>query len=559
MEVDVYALFKSTPALVVFVVIGLGYFLGKLNLRGFELGPTGGVLLVGLLFGHFGFEGVPLVGVIGFTIFIYSVGLQAGPRFFNVLREDGVKYISLALIVAVSSVLMLWMLTTLFRLDNSLGAGILAGALTSTPTLVGAQNAIDVGIARLAEGITAEEALQNISIGYAITYVFGTVGLILIVKFAPTILRVDLAKEAKRYAKEKGYQESDKRSTDRLPIVRGYEIEEGADFLGKSRAELEARRDLMMAVLRLKRGSKIVKLAPADQLAVGDQLAIMASPDVHATLREHPGLKMGILDPELLQSSVTSADVIVTKDTAVGRPISDLRAPEEYGCFVTHVRRTQVQLSAEGSTMLQKGDVVTLAGNTEQLEDLADLIGEIERDVVETDLVSFALGIAGGLMIGQISFKFGAIAVGIGSAGGLLLMGILMGFLRSLSPTFGRVPPAARFVLMELGLMFFMVNVGLTAGGGVVDALLEVGPVVIISGIAILITPLVLGYLFGIFVLKLNPAVLLGALTGAMTSTPALTAVQEAAKSSMPALGYAGTYAFANVLLTVAGTIIMTL
>jgi putative transport protein len=559
MEVDVYALFKSTPALVVFVVIGLGYFLGKLNLRGFELGPTGGVLLVGLLFGHFGFEGVPLVGVIGFTIFIYSVGLQAGPRFFNVLREDGVKYISLALIVAVSSVLMLWMLTTLFRLDNSLGAGILAGALTSTPTLVGAQNAIDVGIARLAEGITAEEALQNISIGYAITYVFGTVGLILIVKFAPTILRVDLAKEAKRYAKEKGYQESDKRSTDRLPIVRGYEIEEGADFLGKSRAELEARRDLMMAVLRLKRGSKIVKLAPADQLAVGDQLAIMASPDVHATLREHPGLKMGILDPELLQSSVTSADVIVTKDTAVGRPISDLRAPEEYGCFVTHVRRTQVQLSAEGSTMLQKGDVVTLVGNTEQLEDLANLIGEIERDVVETDLVSFALGIAGGLMIGQISFKFGAIAVGIGSAGGLLLMGILMGFLRSLSPTFGRVPPAARFVLMELGLMFFMVNVGLTAGGGVVDALLEVGPVVIISGIAILITPLVLGYLLGIFVLKLNPAVLLGALTGAMTSTPALTAVQEAAKSSMPALGYAGTYAFANVLLTVAGTIIMTL
>jgi putative transport protein len=550
MEIDVYALFKATPGLVVFVVIGLGYFLGKLSIRGFELGPTGGVLLVGLLFGHFGFEGIPLVGMIGFTIFIYSVGLQAGPRFFNVLREDGVKYISLALTVAVSSVIMLWMLATAFDLDNSLGAGILAGALTSTPTLVGAQNAVDVGIARLAEGITSQQALQNISVGYAITYVFGTVGLILIVKFAPKILRLDLAKEAQRYAKEKGYQETDKRFAKGLPVVRGYQIEEGAEILGKTRAEIEARRDLKLALVRLKRANQIIRLEPDGELAVGDMLAIMAPLDVHAYLREQPGVKMGILDPDLLESSVTSADVIVTKDAVVGRSISDLRAPEEYGCFVTHVRRTQIQL---------KGDVVTLVGNTEQLESLAELLGEIERDVVETDLVSFALGISGGLLLGKISVKFGAVAVGIGSAGGLLLMGILMGFLRSLSPTFGRVPPAARFVLMELGLMFFMVNVGLSAGGGVVEALVSVGPVVILSGIVVLMTPVILGYLFGIFVLKLNPAVLLGALTGAMTSTPALTAVQEAAKSSMPALGYAGTYAFANVLLTVAGTIIMTL
>ena len=559
MEIDVYALFKSTPGLVVFVVIGLGYFLGKLNIRGFELGPTGGVLLIGLLFGHFGFEGIPLLGTIGFTIFIYSVGFQAGPRFFNVLREDGKKYFSLALTVAVSSVFMLWVLALAFDLDNSFGAGILAGALTSTPTLVGAQNAVDVGIARLMEGTTPEQALQNISVGYAITYVFGTVGLILIVKFAPKILRLDLAKEAKRYAKEKGYQESNKRFAKGLPVVRGYQIEEGAEVLGKTRAEIEARRDLKIALVRIKRDGKIIRIEPDEEFAVGDMVAIMAPPDDHAELREQTGLKIGILDPDLLESSITSADVIVTGDAVVGRPISDLRAPEEYGCFVTHVRRTQIELPAEGSTVLHKGDVVTLVGDTEQLEDLAELLGEIERDVVETDLVSFALGISGGLLLGKISVKFGAVAVGIGSAGGLLLMGILMGFLRSLSPTFGRVPPAARFILMELGLMFFMVNVGLSAGGGVVDALVSVGPAVILCGVIVMITPVILGYLFGIFVLKLNPAVLLGALTGAMTSTPALTAVQEAAKSSMPALGYAGTYAFANVMLTVAGTIIMTL
>ncbi len=559
MEIDLYALFKATPALVVFVVIGFGYFLGKLNIGGFELGPTGGVLLVGLLFGHFGFEGIPLVGTIGFTIFIYSVGLQAGPRFFNVLREDGTKYISLALAVMMSSLIMLAVLAAVFGLDNSLASGILAGALTSTPTLVGAQNAVDAGIARLAQDMTPEQALQNISVGYAITYVFGTVGLILIVKLAPKFLKLDLAREARRYAREKGYQETNNRSTKGLPVVRAYQIEEGAEFLGKTRAEIEAKRELVVAVVRIKRGDEVIRVEPHDQLAVGDKFAILAAPDVHANLRERPGVRSGILDADLLESSITSADVIVTEDAVVGRPISYLEAPIDYGCFITHVRRTQVELPAQGSTVLQKGDVVTLVGNTEQLEELAGRIGEIERDVVETDLVSFALGIAGGLILGKISVKLGAVSVGIGSAGGLLLMGILLGFLRSLSPTFGRVPPAARFVLMELGLMFFMVNVGLSAGGGVVDALLSVGPVVILCGIVVLITPVVIGYLFGIYVLKLNPAVLLGSLTGAMTSTPALTAVQEAAKSSMPALGYAGTYAFANVLLTVAGTIIMTL
>ena len=256
MEVDVYALFKATPALVVFVVIGLGYLLGKQNIAGFELGPTGGVLLVGLVFGHYGFEGIPLVGTIGFTIFIYAVGLQAGPRFFNVLREDGVNYILLALAVAVSSVLMLLLLAGVFDLDNSLGAGILAGSLTSTPTLVGAQNAVDAGIANLTDGTTSSQALQNISVGYAITYVFGTIGLIIIVKFVPRLLRLDLPKEAKAYAKEKGYQEADDQPAGALPIVRGYQIEDGAEFLGKSRAELEARRDRMMAVVRLKRAER---------------------------------------------------------------------------------------------------------------------------------------------------------------------------------------------------------------------------------------------------------------------------------------------------------------
>jgi len=206
-----------------------------------------------------------------------------------------------------------------------------------------------------------------------------------------------------------------------------------------------------------------------------------------------------------------------------------------------------------------KADILTVAGDSQAIERLAGRFGSIEKDIKETDLVTFSFGIVIGLLIGLISLKIGSINIGIGSAGGLLLSGIIFGYLRASYPTFGRVPPAARYIIMELGLMFFMVNVGINAGGGVVEALISVGPVLIICGIVVLIMPVVVGYLFGTFILKLNPALLLGSLTGAMTSTPALSALQDAAKSSMPALGYAGTYAFANVLLTLAGTLIMLL
>lgn len=558
MEIDLYDLFKQSPALVIFVAIGLGYLIGKVNIRGFELGPTGGVLLVGLLFGHFGFDEHPFLGTIGFILFIYSVGFQAGPRFFNVLLEDGPRYIALSVVVALTGFVVAKLLALTFDLDSGFTAGILAGAMTSTPTLVGAQNALDAGIAVLGPGLTAEDLRQHLSVGYAITYVFGTIGLILIVKFLPGVLRIDLVGASRQYAQDKGYSETEDTLITGLPVVRGYQIMDG-EMVGKTRREVEATRDLDFGLVRLVRDGEVIELGLDDEIKAGDKVAILARPERHADLRDIPDLKPGILDRELLDSFITTQDVVVSHESAVSRPLRELRITEDFGCFVTKIRRAQIDLPVDRDTTLMKADILTVAGDSQAIERLAGRIGSIEKDIKETDLVTFAFGIVIGLLIGMISLKIGNINVGIGSAGGLLLSGIIFGFLRASYPTFGRVPPAARYIIMELGLMFFMVNVGITAGGGVVEALISVGPVLILCGILVLILPVVVGYLFGTFFLKLNPALLLGSLTGAMTSTPALSALQDAAKSSMPALGYAGTYAFANVLLTLAGTLIMLL
>ncbi len=557
MEINLFNLFSENPALVVFVAIGLGFLVGRINIKGFELGSTSGVLLVGLVFGHFGFSSEPIIGTVGFVLFIYSVGLQAGPRFFNVMLEDGRRYVALSMTVAIVGFAAAGGLAVLFGLDNGFAAGVLAGALTSTPTLVGAQNALDAGIAVIEPGLSEAVLHQHITAGYAITYIFGTVGLILIVKFVPSLVGIDLAEASRRYAMEKGFSDGERTVVRGLPMVRGYEVVEGG-IGGRTRREIESELpDIDIAVVRLLRDGEALELDLDDEVMVGDRIAILAPPDLHTEIKKTPGLRSGVLDADLLDSYITTSEIVVTTQYAVGRSLRDLRIVERFGCFVTRIVRSQIDLPVAKETTLMKADVLTVAGDAQAIESLAEHIGSIEKDIKETDLATFALGIALGLVIGLVSVRIGNISVGIGSAGGLLLAGVIFGYLRSSNPTFGRVPPAARYIIMELGLMLFMVNVGINAGAGVVEVLLAHGPTLILCGVIVLLLPVALGYAFGVFVLRLNPALLLGSLTGAMTSTPALSALQHAAKSSTPALGYAGTYAISNVLLTLAGTAIM--
>jgi putative transport protein len=249
----------------------------------------------------------------------------------------------------------------------------------------------------------------------------------------------------------------------------------------------------------------------------------------------------------------------VSNQKLVGKRLSDLELPRRFGCFSTRLIRSGVELPVTDEVVLFRGDRLRVVGEQARLLEVAEHLGHIEKHVEETDLVTFSFGIVGGILLGLIVFKLGGVAIGLGTAGGLLITGICIGYLSSLNPTFGRVPAAARYVLRELGLMLLMASIGLNAGGGIIEGLASIGPAIIACALLISIVPLAVGYAFGRRVLRLNPALLLGALTGAMTSTPALSLVTEAARSSVPAIGYAGSYTFANVLLTFAGGALMML
>jgi putative transport protein len=559
MEIDVFELLKNNGMLLLFLVIGLGYLLGNLKIGQIAVGPTIGVLLAALVFGHYNFEIPTGVGSFGFALFIFSVGLQAGPGFFSALREDGPKYISLAVVVALTGFVISWIAAKLLQFEPGFGAGLLAGGLTSTPTLVGAQDAVNAGLAHIPAGMTAEAVLNNINVGYALTYLVGTIMVILVVSYAPKYMQLNLEAMAHTYAQEKGML-SNKRNrvttADTLPLIRAYKVTEAGS--GKTMAQRAAELTVPAIALRVRRGNKLLEADPELVLKQGDIVSLIASLSVHQWARDKMGLEE-VLDTELLNYRINAHEIVVLDQRIVGKRLSELKLPKTHGCFASALTRAGVELPLTDEVVLLKGDRLHVVGEETRLRELGGILGYIEEEVEETDLVTFSFGICFGVLLGLVTLKIAGISIGLGTAGGLLLSGITIGYLSSLYPTFGRVPAPAQYLLKELGLMLLMAAIGLNAGSGILEGLTSVGPAIIICALFIATVPLIIGYLFGRQVLKLNPVLLLGSLTGAMTSTPALSIISQAAKSNVPAIGYAGSYTFANVLLTFGGTIMMML
>jgi putative transport protein len=263
---------------------------------------------------------------------------------------------------------------------------------------------------------------------------------------------------------------------------------------------------------------------------------------------------------ELLQFDARTAKICVTrKGTASGKTLGELNTPVNYASFVSRVSRLGMDMDVSPAMKLQRGDVLDVTGPGSGLEALGAQLGHLEQEVEQTDLSTFSWAIVIGILIGTLTIGVAGISIGLGSAGGLLGTGILVGYLRSIFPVFGRVPDGARWVLTELGLLLFMACVGLQGGAGLLATLKESGLALGITGVLITVIPLALTYLYGKLVFKMNPLMLLGAIVGAMTSGGALNVLNSQSKSTIASVGYTGAYAFANVLLTIAGALIMLL
>jgi putative transport protein len=309
--------------------------------------------------------------------------------------------------------------------------------------------------------------------------------------------------------------------------------------------------------VRLLRNGEWTRLPDDAHLQLGDELHAYGDSNFFRGGVEELGEEVPVL-PEV-DLVVTYTHVVVARRGAVGKTLAELDLARGHGLVVAEVRRDGLPLPLTRGLRIQRGDVLGVVGPKASLKDLLGVLGPVESDVSETDMTTFAFGIALGVVVGLFAVDVGGVPIGLGMAGGLLASGILVGWLNATRPTVGEFPDAARWVLMEFGLMLFIVGVGLQAGGQIVETFARAGPALILAAAFVVVTPVLAGYAFGRGVLRLHPVLLIGALTGAMTSAAAMSLVNSEAKSSVPALGYTGTYAFANVILTVAGTLIMLL
>ena len=539
---------RRQPVAVLFLLLGAGYLLGRVKVAGFAFGPMAGTLLVSLVLGYFGFRISPGAQAVGFALYIFSLGYQAGPRFVELLKTQGKQYFALALLVVVVGFVTAWLSGWALELPLGGKAGLFAGAMTSGAALATAQDAVRSGLVRLPAGWTTDTALASIGTSYAITYVVGLLGTIAAVSIFPKLTRLDLAAEARRYAQS---LESD--AIEPLQ-ARAYRVE-NPEFSRRSIGELGKELWDGVAVVRIRRGLEWLKPSPQEYLRPGDELYAYGYASFFRGGIDRAGPEIRILRE--MEFAASQTHVVVVRAGAVGKTLEDLDLARRYGLVVCEVKRDGYVLPVRRDLALQRMDVLTVVGPVWGIKALPEMLGPVEPNPVETDMTTFVFGIGIGAAVGFLSVKVFDLPLTLGGAGGLLLLGIAVGWLNSARPTIGRFPDAARWILMEFGLLVFIAGVGLNAGSGILDTLRHHGAPLIAAAALVVALPLAAGYAFGRKVLHFEPVLLLGALTGAMTCAPALTQLTREADSPLPALGYTGTYAPACVLMTLAGTLMM--
>ena len=526
-------LLASNPVLLLFLVLAIGFMIARLRFGAVELGSVAGVLLAGLLLGHLGFESNPAIQSLGFVLFIISVGYQAGPGFVQAVRKDGRRYLAIAIIVSVSGFLLAYGLSRVFEFEPGASAGILAGSLTSTPTLAAADAAVLAEGYTPPSGVTAGEVRSNITTAYAITYVFGLVGLILVIRLLPGWLKIDLAVEAEKLEREEAGTAPPSAFSPGDIVVRAVRVE-AAEFTGRPLKEIYEALPIQVTVQKIRRDGETFEPDENTELQLGDVVSVVAV--LSEGLEQLADISLGsqVRDRELLRYEPESVRICVTrKGSAAGMTLGELEIPQRYASFVSRVERMGVTLEMSPTMKLERTDVQHITGPSAGLEALGSRLGHLEREVEETDLRTFSWAVVLGILLGALTIEIGGIAVGLGSAGGLLAMGLLVGYLRSLFPVFGRVPSGARWIFTELGLLLFMASVGLRGGAGLIETLLSSGPALVLVGIIVTVVPLALAYVWGRKVLHMNPLVLLGAITGAMTSGGALSVINDQSRSTI--------------------------
>jgi putative transport protein len=557
------ATFAKYPELAVFLVIGLGYWIGSFKIRGFGLGPVTGSLIVGLAVGaYFSVPIAPMAKGLLFLLFLFAIGYSVGPKFFEAMKGDGLRWAFLAVVMCVAGLAAAYVVARVLDLDPGFAGGLVSGALTESPAIGTATEAINA--LPLAEAERAR-LVGHVAVADAICYVFGAFGVIVFCSaIGPRLLGIDLVAEARKAEADLGIDRSQPgvASAWRPFEMRAFRVGAGGSVAGWTVARIEQMLPgARIFVEGIRRGQREMDVMPDTVVQADDVVAVSGPREALTRVATAPGIAE-VDDRELLDQPAAAFDVYVSSAAVAGRTLADLAGSDLplRGVFLRKIMRGGHAIEIAPLATIERGDVVRLVGAEAAVRRAASVVGDVVQPTDTTDFVALSLGVLAGALAGlAIVIPLGAVKVSIGTSVGTLIAGLLVGYAHSRRPTFARIPPGAVALMTALGLAAFVGMIGLGAGPHFVDAMREAGVGLFFGGIVVTSVPLFVGLYFGRYVLKLNPVLLLGGIAGAQTMTAGLAAVQERSDSPVAVLGYSGTVAIGHILLTMWGLVIVRL
>lgn len=513
----------SAEILTVIAILTLGSAIGKLSVRGFSLGSAG-VLLVGIVFGHFGYTIPTALRDFGLVIFAYAVGLQAGPRFFRSFRKAGQAYVLLAAAPIAAALVLSLLLGVFFGLSSELILGLFSGALTNNSALATALHAMD-GSGRGGSAV--------VSISYGVVYPFSVLSVILLMHLLPKATHKSLAEEEEAW--------SHQRAREQPPLeVKHFRVD-NPRCIGVPLRELNLRA-LTLNLAKVVRGEKEMPVSGDTCLELNDLVTIIGRGDALNAARVLLGVEIGARTR--LKEDLDALEVEITEHSLIGVPLRQLDLYRQHQVLLASVQRGDGEFTPTGDSVLELGDQVRAIGDSHHVRAFAVRAGAQRHLRDETRMLPFLLGLFLGVTLGSVPVSiagFGEFRLGL--AGGAFFTSLLLGHFGRIGTFVLYVPPAAVSICRELGLYLFFASAGTHAGRGVVEVVIAEGLQLCLAGMIVSTVSVIVVILLAHKVYKMNLLATLGIVSGTMTNPAGLMAIRQQTSSELPIISYTGVYA----------------
>lgn len=526
----------DNPLLLLFIIAALSYPLGRLKVRGVGLGVSA-VLFVGLAVGALdpNLKLPEIIYTFGLVIFVYTIGLSSGPGFFASFRRKGLRDNALVLAMLALATLMTVGAAYILKLHPPVAAGLFTGSLTNTPALAGVLELVK----SYAPPAALDPLLAEPVLGYSIAYPTGVLGMIAAIALLPRAFQVEYAREAETLHDLGG---------------RGQHLENRTLVVTSSAVVNLPVQDLMnqnhwdVVFGRVRRGGLLTLVTGQTRLALGDFVSIVGT----APELDRVTAALGTVSDEQLEldrREMDSRRIFVSNPKIVGVRLRDLNLPQQYGALVTRVRRGDIEWLAQDDTVLELGDRVRVVTRRENMRALGEFFGDSYRAVSEIDFLSFSLGLALGLLVGLVPIPIpGGITFKLGSAGGPLIVALILGTRERTGPLIWTLPYSANLTLRQFGLILFLAGIGTRAGYAFVTTLSQSGGLgLFAAGALITFLTAFLTLMLGYRILKIPMGLLIGILAGLQTNPAVLGFATEQTENDLPNIGYTTVYPVATI------------